>query len=182
MNANFHMKKTIIIIIAIKCVIVLFFFAIISSKKGKAKTFDKNVWIGMEVLPVDSKVARKFNLNYRRGLLVRRVFNNSPASRGGLKQGDVIRRIEKTRMRNLVQLKDLINKMKPDKRVRIVVGRIDETRNIYIRVEPRPQFLSNSNIQYVSYPNYRPPVNRPYPYFYFGTERDEIEGDRFERE
>jgi serine protease Do len=47
-------------------------------------------WLGVSVRDVDENIAAYFGLSVVKGVLVTQVSRNSPASRAGLQQGDVI--------------------------------------------------------------------------------------------
>ncbi|CAI2717950.1 Do family serine endopeptidase [Nitrospina watsonii] len=51
-------------------------------------------WIGVTVQDLNPALARQFQMEHTRGALVTRVFEESPASRGGLQPGDVILAID----------------------------------------------------------------------------------------
>lgn len=51
-------------------------------------------WIGVSVQDLDPLLARQFGMNRVRGVLVTRVFKESPAQLGGLRPGDVILSID----------------------------------------------------------------------------------------
>lgn len=139
-------------------------------------------WVGIEVLPVDKDVVVRFKLPCKRGLLVRKVYIDSPAQDAGLKKGDIIRRVGNSRILDDVQLKKIVDKMKPGQALRLVLWRPIKPKTIFVEVEPKPQFLASSNVRAVAYSNaqpmaypqmYQPPINRPYPYFYFGGSNSE---------
>ncbi len=56
-------------------------------KNGKV---ERNFWTGLQVQTVDARVARYFGLEKAEGVIVSDVERNSPASRVGIKPGDII--------------------------------------------------------------------------------------------
>ncbi len=56
-------------------------------KRGKV---ERNFWTGMDIQPVDARIARYFNLKKAEGVIVSDVKSGSPAERAGLKVGDII--------------------------------------------------------------------------------------------
>ena len=54
-----------------------------------------HAWIGIIVQEIDERLARYLNLSDKIGVLVKKVENNSPAHRAGIKNGDVILSIKK---------------------------------------------------------------------------------------
>jgi serine protease Do len=56
-------------------------------EKGKV---ERNFWTGMEVQPVDARIAKYFGLEKTEGVIISDVKAGSPAERAGLKVGDII--------------------------------------------------------------------------------------------
>ena len=169
-------------VVIIVCIVLLLSGAVMIWQKNNI--YKTPVWLGVQVITVDSKVAKNFNLHCRRGILVRRVIDSSPAEKAGLEQGDVIRRIGHTRVVNTFQFKKMIDKILPGQKKRIVIRRNRVKKTLYAKLEPRPFIITDSNAELVSgfVPVASPPVNKPYPYFYFGEEREERENEPFENE
>jgi len=143
------------------------------------------VWLGIQVLPLDEKLAKNLDLPFQRGLLVRKVISGSPAAEAGIMRGDVIRRIGDKRIMSSVQLRKIISKMSPGQKVRVVYIRDMETKIVYVHLEQPPfdTFIDrNAQLVYGVYPAFMPPTDIPYPYFYFGEEREETENELPENE
>lgn len=193
MKKNFINKKILLPIISIKflILIVVVVFLIkknetgISAQTKQSRTKASPVWLGVQVLPIDKTIARELNLPFQRGLLVRRVISNSPASRVGIMRGDIIRRIGDARIMHTLQLRKIINKILPGQKVRVVYIRNMRTRTVYVRLEQAPFNAfndGNAQLVYGIYPAVLPPTDRPYPYFYFGEEREGREKEPPENE
>src|SRR5579885_2825765 len=58
--------------------------------KGKVT----RAWLGVGIQDITPELAKSFNLPDQKGALISNVFPNSPAEKGGLKSGDVIRAFE----------------------------------------------------------------------------------------
>ncbi len=56
-------------------------------EKGKV---ERNFWTGMEVQPVDARIAKYFGLTKTEGVIISDVKEKSPAEKSGLKAGDII--------------------------------------------------------------------------------------------
>lgn len=184
LNNKLGLKKSILIIVALKCFIILVVLIIVLNNRGKSKavrfiSYQQNMngctWVGLEALSVNRKIVRDFGLSCRRGILVRRVINDSPAQRGGIRQGDVIKRIGNTRLRNLGQFKKILGAAEPGAVLRVIINRSGRNATLYVRSEARPSYYYDPNIKYAAYRNYVPPVSRPYPYFSFREDGYEIE-------
>lgn len=51
-------------------------------------------WLGVGIQPVTAELAAKFGVNENEGVLVNEVFDNDPASRAGIKPGDIITKVD----------------------------------------------------------------------------------------
>jgi serine protease Do len=51
-------------------------------------------WLGVGIQPVTGELAGKFGVNENEGVLVNEVFDNDPASRAGIKPGDIITKVD----------------------------------------------------------------------------------------
>ena len=59
-------------------------------KNGKVnRDFD----VGMSIQSIDETIAKYYNLNSTRGVVVTQVYRNSPADKAGIKVGDIITRV-----------------------------------------------------------------------------------------
>jgi serine protease Do len=56
-------------------------------KSGK---IDRDYWTGIDVNPVDDRIARYFGLDKAEGVIISNIAKNSPGERAGLKVGDII--------------------------------------------------------------------------------------------
>jgi len=184
--------KILLLIIFIKVLILVFIVSLtrknetqISASLAQNRAGLSHVWLGIQVLPIDKTVVKNFNLPFHRGLLVRKVISGSPTAKAGIMRGDVIRRIGNKRIIHSLQLRKIISKMSPGQEVRMVYIRDMRRRTVYVRLEQPPSnFLIDVNAQlvYGVYPAVIPPTDRPYPYFYFGEEREGAENELSENE
>lgn len=88
-------------------------FAIpINEAKDRIENLSKPILnLGVKVMQIDEEKAKKYQLE--EGLYVKEVTDFSPASKGGVKQGDVIVKFEGTRIKTY----DELSKLKADKNV-----------------------------------------------------------------
>jgi S1-C subfamily serine protease len=81
-------------------------------------------YLGVQLAPVlDPSEALKMGLNKVRGALVESVHANSPAAAGGLRQGDVILKLEAVELRDENHLINLISYLPANQKVRLSVWR-----------------------------------------------------------
>lgn len=78
-------------------------------------------WLGLDVQGINNLMAKQLGLPDTRGVIVAHVYPGSPAALAGLAQGDVIRRIGETRLRDIDQLFKLVAAQMPGNTVRLTV-------------------------------------------------------------
>ena len=184
---SYFNAKILIIIVSAKFLLLMGILIFVNKNKelnpdlhGRNTGEISPVWLGVQVLLIDKTVAENFNIPFRRGILVRRVIDGSPAEKAGMAKGDIIRAIGRKRVRDTLQLRDIINKMLPEQEIRVVYIRKKKTRTARIRLEKPPaKFLTDvgSRLVYGVFPVVIPPTDKPYPYFYFGEEESECPED-----
>jgi serine protease Do len=79
--------------------------------------------LGVEVRPITPEVARQLNLKTSEGVIVARVDEASPASEAGIQRGDVIREINRQKVRNLGDFERLTRDVKDGDRLTVLLQR-----------------------------------------------------------
>ena len=101
--------------------------------------------IGVSTQPLTDQLANYFGVNGRDGLLVTSVVENSPASKAGLRAGDVITEVEGARLRNAGELSRALNR-RDDGDVSLTVVRDKKTRTFKVTpdrtTENNPTFFT----------------------------------------
>jgi serine protease Do len=59
---------------------------------------EREYWTGLEITPVDARIARYFGLDKAEGVIISDVKPGSPASKGGFKVGDIVEEINGERI------------------------------------------------------------------------------------
>lgn len=100
-------------------------------------------WLGAEVIPVEGKNAERLNVPWslfggRRGLLVNRVIEGSPADMAGIVRGDVIYKFNRYRVGTVKKLERIIRRSRPGRVVPINVVRQGVIQTLQGRVEKKP--------------------------------------------
>ncbi len=93
-------------------------------------------WLGVLVQNVSEKLKEKYKIGY--GVLVIKVFENSPAQKAGIKVGDIILKLDNVDIENASKLKYLISQLKPDKKVRLEILRNGKSLSITVHIEEFP--------------------------------------------
>jgi serine protease Do len=79
--------------------------------------------LGMEVRPVTPELARQLNLRSTDGVVVARVDDEGPAAEAGVQRGDVIREINRQRIRALADFERVTKDVKEGDRLTILLQR-----------------------------------------------------------
>ncbi|MBF0451860.1 MAG: PDZ domain-containing protein [Candidatus Magnetomorum sp.] len=96
------------------------------------------VWMGADIQNIDAVMKMQFKLKDKKGVIISHVTPSSPASVSGLKTGDVIRRFDGTRIRDVKQLQGFILKGQPGQQVQLTVLRNDNFTTIPIVLGQKP--------------------------------------------
>ena len=87
-----------------------------SSTRGKGL-------LGLDVRPLTPEQARQLNLRSAEGVLVYQVEDDSAAAEAGMQAGDVIREVNRQKVRNLEDFEKFTNGLRPGDRVTLLVQR-----------------------------------------------------------
>ena len=79
--------------------------------------------LGMEIRPVTPEVARQLNLRNAEGVVVVRVDDESPAATAGVQRGDVIREINRQRIRTVGDFEKATKDLKDGDRMTVLLQR-----------------------------------------------------------
>ena len=90
--------------------------------------------IGVTIQPVTSDIARSLGLDAVRGALVNQVQPDSPASRAGLKRGDVIAKIDGVEVRDGNELRNRVAQVAPGTKVPLDIVRGGKTQALTVTV------------------------------------------------
>jgi len=79
--------------------------------------------LGMEVRPITPDVARQLNLRTSEGVIVARVEESSPAAEAGIQRGDVIREINRQKVRTTADYERITRDAKDGDRLTVLLQR-----------------------------------------------------------
>ncbi len=103
-------------------------------KTGKAS----HVYLGVSTQTVTTDLQKQFNLSRSTGALIAQVSANSPASKAGLKQGDIIIKIDNKDVANSSDVLVDLRSDTPGSTVQVTVDRSGSTMTIPVVVQERP--------------------------------------------
>lgn len=105
------------------------------AKQLKAQGYVTRGWLGVYIQPVSQDLAESFGLKRPIGALVAKVFPKSPASKAGLKAGDVILSFDGKEVEESDHLPPLVAATPIGKTVDIVVQRNGERKTLRATIE-----------------------------------------------
>jgi len=80
--------------------------------------------LGMDVATANADLAGKYGLNAgEKGVIITSIDKNGPAFRGGLREGDLIKRVGKDDITNVREYTTAVNKVKPGETVLFLINR-----------------------------------------------------------
>jgi serine protease Do len=95
-------------------------------------------WLGISLQNIDSALADYFNLSDMEGVIVAKVLPDSPAEKGGLKEGDVIRRFDREKIKDLKALIEIVGQADIGKSIVIGIIRDKKEMPVTVRIGERP--------------------------------------------
>jgi Do/DeqQ family serine protease len=95
-------------------------------------------WIGVEPRDLTPELADSFRLPLRHGVLITGVLQDGPASKGGVRPGDVVVSVGGTQVANTAQLLNAVAGLKPRSEAVVAVQRGDKTLQLKVQVAQRP--------------------------------------------
>jgi len=101
-------------------------------------------WLGVVIQDVDDDLAKSFDLKNARGVLISEVSENSPAEKAGLKQGDVIIKLDDTTVSDVADLRNKIALTTPGNEIRALVIRNGKEKTITVTIGEQPSDFGHS--------------------------------------
>ena len=96
-------------------------------------------WIGVEPRDLTAEVAESFGLPVKEGVLITGVLADGPASKAGMRPGDVVVRIGDTPVANTTQLLAAVAALRPETIATIGLQRGDKALQLPVTVALRPR-------------------------------------------
>ncbi|TNE68593.1 DegQ family serine endoprotease [bacterium] len=94
-------------------------------------------YIGVYMQDINSKMAQALDLKSSEGVIVAQVEPNSPASRAGLKEGDVIKSFDGKKIKNSTELKNKVAATTPGAKAKIGVLRDGDNKDLTIVLDEK---------------------------------------------
>jgi serine protease Do len=96
-------------------------------------------YLGVVIKNLDSDVAERLGVQGSEGVVVGQVYDNSPASKAGLKDGDVITTINGKPIKNSRELQDMVAGLPLHKPIQISVVRDGQAKSLQVTIEEQPE-------------------------------------------
>lgn len=92
-----------------------------------------HLWLGLMAQNIDRRMARALGLDDAQGVLVSRVYPDTPAQKAGIQDGDIITRINSTRLRDVGDYVNAVRNQTEDSRVTLHILRNGARREIGLK-------------------------------------------------
>jgi S1-C subfamily serine protease len=96
-------------------------------------------WIGVEPRDLTPELAASLRLPQTQGVLITGVLQGGPASRGGLRPGDVVTAIGSTEVANTAELLAAVAALRPQSTAAVTVQRGTQALQLNLVVAQRPK-------------------------------------------
>lgn len=106
-------------------------------KKGKVER-PATPWLGVGLVEINDRIAEYYGLPNQDGAIIQ-VFPNSPAAKAGLMDGDVIKEINRKKIKTPQDVVDFIKERKVGEEIEILVFRDKEYKVFKVKLEAKPQ-------------------------------------------
>ena len=106
--------------------------------------FSPSAFLGVEILTVNSVIAKQLSLSNASGVLVNSVVADSPAQKAGLKRGDVIISLDGNIIEDIDSFRQIMAELNPGEMVRIVFIRNGQKDMAYAELVKSPTLLETA--------------------------------------
>jgi Do/DeqQ family serine protease len=104
-------------------------------------------WLGVVIQDVTDELASSFGVREREGVLVADVMKGGPAEAAGLRPGDVVVELNRTRVREVPDLQRRVAGVAPGERVRVVIVRDGARQPLTVTIGEMPADEPNALVQ-----------------------------------
>ncbi len=99
-------------------------------------------FLGVSLQKIDNDLAKAFNLETPEGALISDVVKDSPADQAGLKDGDIVLKINGELVENAGSLRNKVSLLSPGQKVVLTIKRNDTLIDIPVTIGTHPQNVS----------------------------------------
>lgn len=109
---------------------------IVTELKANGKV-DRDFWTGLRIQAVDQGIAKYYNLESARGVIITHVAENSPAEKADLKVGDIILRVDKYKVNDDETLIGILQEFKTGDTLTLTIIRDNKQLTKTMKLEKR---------------------------------------------
>lgn len=95
-------------------------------------------WLGVAIQDVDENLAKSFGLNHAGGILVSEVQAGTPAEKAGLRQGDIILKLNDTKLDDVTDLRNRVALIAPEKKAMLTIVRDGREQQLEVIIGKQP--------------------------------------------
>ncbi len=99
-------------------------------------------WLGVVIQEVDEELAKSFGLKKTEGVLISEVAGNSPASKAGLKSGDIILKMNGHKVSDIGELRNHIALTPPGTKIKFEILREGKIKTVTVTIAEKPGGMS----------------------------------------
>ena len=115
-------------------------------KDPEASQSNKGAYVGIQMIILTPEIAQKFNndpstnlkVPEKKGILIVKVFPNSPAETAGLRRGDIITEVSGKPTTDAKEVIEIVNSSNVGESLPLTVTRGDKTNSISVRLGEKP--------------------------------------------
>jgi len=96
-------------------------------------------WLGVSIQDIDANIAKALKLSPAKGALISEVFEGSPAQKGGIKDGDVVRSINGKAIDDANSLRNTVAALRPGENAEFEVLRDGKTLKLKVNIALRDE-------------------------------------------
>jgi len=96
-------------------------------------------WLGVSIQDLNPSIAKALNLNPAKGALINEVFENSPAEKGGIKTGDIVRSINGKQIEDANDLRNTVASLRPGGNADFEILREGKTLKLKVNIALRDE-------------------------------------------
>jgi serine protease Do len=100
-------------------------------------------WLGVETLEVNGEKAKELKLPAERGVLLGKIAPDSPASKGGLKENDVVTEINGQHVEGAMQFRRMVREIPAGRSVQLTVWRDGRTETLSVTLGKSEELRHN---------------------------------------